>query len=96
MKIILKILALPIIGILSLLVAFCTFALAISGAVLGVVSVIVFLLALLMTFTWTVPGGIAWMLVAFLISPMGLPRFAEWLVEKVGDVNGLLKDFVWG
>ena len=96
MKIILKIIALPVIGILSLAVAFCTFALAISGAVLGIVSVIVFLLALFMTITHSVPGGIAWMLVAFLISPMGIPRFAEWLVEKVGDVNQALKGFVWG
>jgi hypothetical protein len=94
MRLILKIFALPVAGILTLLVAFCTFALAISGAILGLISVVVFLLALFMTFTVSVPGGIAWMFIAFLISPLGLPRFAEWLIEKVDDINQSIKCFI--
>lgn len=91
-----KILALPVVGILTLVTAFCSFALAISGAVLGIVSVIVFIIAVIMMTIPNIWGGIAWMVIAFLISPFGLPRLAEWLLEKIDDVNCVLKDFIFG
>lgn len=96
MKLLLKILALPVIAVLSISVLFCTFVVAISGAVLSIVSVLAFLLAALMTFTVSVPGGLAWMFIAFLISPLGIPKFAEWLIGRVANVNNMLKGFVMG
>jgi len=96
MRLIFKILAAPLVGVLTLAGAFCSFALAISGAILGVVSVIVFILAVVMLTIPNVPGAIAWMAVAFLISPLGLPRIAEWLLGLLDGVNGALKDFIMG
>lgn len=97
MRLIFRILAAPVSGVLSLATAFCSFALAVSGAILGIVSVIVFILAVVMLFAVpNVAGGVAWMAVAFLISPYGLPRLAEWLLEKIDGVNCALKDFILG
>lgn len=97
MRLILRILAAPVAGVLSLAVAFCTFVLAISGAILGVVSVIVFILSIIMmTVPHSIWGGVAWMVIAFLISPLGLPKLAEWLLEKLDGVNCALKDFIFG
>jgi len=96
MRLIFKILAAPVVGVLTLTVAFFTFVLAISGAVLGFVSVVVFVLSVIMLTIPNIAGGIAWMVIAFLISPMGLPRVAEWLLEKLDDVNCVLKDFITG
>jgi len=96
MRLIFKILAAPVVGVLTLAGAFFSFVLAVSGAILGIVSVIVFILAVIMMTVPNVAGGIAWMAVAFLISPFGLPRLAEWLVGKLDDINGALKDFILG
>ena len=40
--------------------------------------------------------GLSWLVVAFLLSPYGLPMAAAWLVGMIGGVNGTLKDFIFG
>ena len=96
MRLILRILAAPVVGVLALVTAFCSFALAVSGVILGIVSVIVFVLEVVTFFTNTAAMGIAWMAVAFLISPFGLTRLAGWLIDKLDNVNCALKDFIFG
>lgn len=96
MKLILKIFAAPVSGVLTLITAFCSFALSVSSMFLGIASVTVFILAAVLFTVPNVAGGIAWMAVAFLISPFGPPRLAGWLVGKLDDINGALKDFIFG
>nr|WP_154252845.1 CD1845 family protein [Faecalibacterium prausnitzii] len=40
--------------------------------------------------------GLAWLMIAFLISPYGLPLAAAWLVGIIGGANSALKDFIFG
>ena len=40
--------------------------------------------------------GLSWLVIAFLISPYGLPMAAAWLVGIIGGANSVLKDFVFG
>lgn len=42
-----------------------------------------------------VNGGIILDL-TFLISPVGLPRVVDWVIEKVGALNYALRDFITG
>jgi hypothetical protein len=93
---ILRILAAPLAGILTLAVAFCTFVLAISGVFLGFVSVLVFIIGVSTFFFNTPVMAIAWIAISFLISPLGLPALAGWVVDKVDDLNGALKAFIFG
>ena len=95
MKLILKILVLPVAGILSITTAFCSFALAISDMILGIVSVIVFLLALITVFTLDRTMGVVWLTIAYLISPFGLPKLAGWVIEKMDSINSMLKSFIF-
>lgn len=96
MRLILKIIALPFMLVLGILYAFCKFFVIASGAVLGVLSGLVFLLAVGILFTSGLWGGLAWMLIAFLISPYGLPMLAAWLVGKLGGLSYALRDFITG
>ena len=96
MRLALRILAAPVAGVLTLAGAFCSFALAVSGAILSIVSVIVFILAVVMMTVPNIWGGLAWVVVAFLIRPRGLPKLAEWLLMKLDDLNGSLKAFIFG
>lgn len=96
MRLIFKLLAFPFVLVTGLLYLVCKFLLIASGAVLGILSGIVFLASLVLFFTAGVWAGLAWLVIAFLISPYGLPMAAAWLVGMIGGANHALKDFVFG
>ena len=96
MRLIFKLLAFPFVLVTGLLYLVCKFLVIASGAVLGILSGIVFLASLVLFFTAGVWAGLAWLGIAFLISPYGLPMAAAWLVGMIGGANHALKDFVFG
>ena len=96
MRLIFKLLAFPFVLVTGLLYLVCKFLVIASGAVLGILSGIVFLASLVLFFTAGVWAGLAWLVIAFLISPYGLPMAAAWLVGIIGGANHALKDFVFG
>lgn len=96
MRLIFKLLAFPFVLVTGLLYLICKFLLIASGAVLGILSGIVFLASLVLFFTAGMWAGLAWLVIAFLISPYGLPMAAAWLVGMIGGANHALRDFVFG
>ena len=96
MRLIGKLLALPFVVVTGILYLVCKFLVVVSGAVLGILSGIVFLAALALFFAAGFWPGMSWLVVAFLISPYGLPMAAAWLAGMIGGVNGTLKDFIFG
>ena len=91
MRIIIKILLFPIVLALTLLVAFCRFFCLFSGMVLGIVACLLFLLGIVVLFAGRVDGFIGFLVLAWLVSPYGLPLAASWLTERVADFNHMLK-----
>lgn len=96
MRLVFKILALPFVLVTGILYLVCKFMVIASGTVLGILSGIVFLASLVLLFTSGLWAGLSWLIIAFLISPYGLPMAAAWLVGMIGGVNGALKDFIFG
>lgn len=96
MRLILKLLAFPFVLLTGIFYGFCKFLLLASGAVLGILSGIVFLGALVLFFIAGFWQGVSWLVLAFLISPYGLPMASAWLVGMIGGVNGALRDFIFG
>ena len=96
MRLVFKILALPFVLITGILYLVCKFLVVSSGAVLGILSGIIFLASLVLFFTAGLWAGLSWLVIAFLNSPYGLPMAAAWLVGMIGGVNGALKEFVFG
>ena len=88
MRLIGKLLALPFMLVTGILYLVCKFLVVLSGAVLGILSGIFFVAGFL--------PGLAWLMIAFLISPYGLPLAAAWLVGIIGGANSALKDFIFG
>lgn len=93
MRIILKILLFTVTLVLSIIVAICRLLCIISGTVLGIVSFAILLVAIGTVVLLGEPlmtglgiAGLAW-----LISPIGLPLIATFLVELVGGLNDTLK-----
>ena len=91
---ILKILFAPLSLILSLFVWLCAGLLSCSGFVFKLASGLLSLLAIAVMITYSVKNGIILLVLAFLISPMGLPLLAVQGLDKLQDVNATMKNFI--
>ena len=90
MRIIFKILAAPFVLVLTLLVAVLSFLLSLSAGLLSILASVLGLLSVLMLFVEKdISTGIAGLLMAFAISPFGLPALAGWLLAKERLSEGL-------
>lgn len=96
MRLLLKILAAPAMLLLALAVAFCTFLLSVAGFLSWILSVLVAVGAALLFISHQHMGGIAFLVIAFFISPYGLPAFAAWVVGKLDGLKFSLRDFIMG
>jgi hypothetical protein len=92
MRVLLKILLFPLILLLTIFVAACRFLCTFSTMILFILAFVIFAIALgtmiLLGEFWE---GVKIVVLAWLISPYGIPLFASWLVEKLDDLNGWLK-----
>ena len=95
LKLLLKIVAAPVILVLTLFVWFCAGLVYISGLVLGLVSMVLGLLGVAVLITYSPQNGLILLVLAFLVSPYRLPVAANWLVGKVQDLEFSIKDAVF-
>ena len=96
LKLPLKILMAPVIQSLTLFVWICVGIVYVSGLVLGLISMVVALLGVAVLITYSLQNGIILLVIAFLISPYGLPMAAIWLLGKVQDLKFIIQDLVYG
>jgi len=96
MRFVLKLIASPLALAMFILTALFSFVLAMSGAVLGIASSLVFIGATILLLMGETAGGIAWLVIAYLVSPFGLSALAGWLVGKLAGAGQALKGFVFG
>ena len=54
------------------------------------------LLGVAVLVTYSVQNGIILLVIAFLVSPMGLPMAAAWLLGKLQDLRYAIQDRVYG
>lgn len=74
----------------------CVGIVYVSGLVLGLISMVVALLGVAVLITYSLQNGIILLVIAFLISPYGLPMAAIWLLGKVQDLKFIIQDLVYG
>ena len=86
----------PVILVLTLFVWLCTGLIYISGLVLGLLSTIIALLGVAVIITYSPQNGVILLGIAFLISPMGLPLAAIWLLGKVQNLKFAIQDWMYG
>ena len=93
MRFILKLLAAPFALALTLTAALCSLAVVLSNKVLGIVSGLVFLVAIALFFTGQTTGGAAWLAIAIVLSLLSM--VAGWLVGKLEGAGGALTAFIF-
>ena len=74
LKLLLKIVAAPVVLLLTVAIWTCMGLVYVSGLVLGLLS----------------------MVIAFLISPFGLPKLAFWLLGQVQGLKYAIQDLIYG
>lgn len=67
----------------------CKFVFGLAGTLIGI-------LALLVLLSGAVQNALILFVIAFLVSPMGLPMAAAWLLGKVQDLRYAIQDRVYG
>ena len=96
LKLLLMIAVAPIVVALTLFVWICLGLIYVSGLILGLISMIIALLGVAVLITYSPQNGLILLLMAFLISPMGLPLAAIWLLEKVQSLKYAIQDRAYG
>lgn len=95
MKLLLKILAAPIVAILAIFVWLCTGILYISGWVFGIAGILMGICAVHVFLTNTVVAGIIFTVLAVLVSPFGIPMIAAWLLARIQGLRYAIQDRVY-
>lgn len=91
MKRIFRILTIPITLAIDLFTLICIGLISFSGMLLRLASGIIGILGIAVLVTYSPKNGLILLTIAFLVSPMGLPMLAVWLLGRLQDVSGFLK-----
>ena len=67
----------------------------VSAFVFGLAGRIIGLLGIAVLITYSVRNGITLLVIAFLVSPVGIPMAAVWLLGKVQAVRYAIQDWVY-
>ena len=91
MKAILKVLTFPIVLILDLFTWICVGLISCSAILFKLASAILAILAVAVLITYSVQNGLIILTLAFLVSPLGLPMIAVWLLGGLQKISCTLK-----
>ena len=94
-KVLLRILLEPVVLALKLLNLFLAFVMAVSSTVLGIVSALFGLLAVLACFALSWQNGLGMLIVAWLVSPLGIPLVAAWALDGLEKLEDWLVERVY-
>ena len=89
MRGLLRILLLPLQVVLGIVIGICRFFCICLATILSVVSSVLFLLSLIALLIGNIQAGVLGMVGAFLISPLGFPRIASWLIDRLDDLRAM-------
>ena len=97
LRFMLKLLFAPVSLVLALFVWLCTWLVCVSSVLLGLVSAVLFIIALaILLLSASVEGFIIYLVLAFLASPSGLPAAALWLLGRVQGVRYFIQERIYG
>ena len=96
MKFFLKILFAPVIAVLILTIWLFALVLRLSAWVFGILGTIFGILGLTILILDNVTNGIIVLVFAFLISPLGIPMLAAWMIGQMQRFRYFVQDAIYG
>ena len=95
MKILLKILFAPIMALMWIAIKAGVVFTYISGLALGIVSGIIALISIVYLLTGGITNGLIGLVIAYLVSPYGIPMFAIMMLGAVQKIRLGLQDCIY-
>ena len=95
MKILLKILFAPIMALMWIAIKAGVVFTYISGLALGIVSGIIALISIVYLLTGGITNGLIGLVIAYLVSPYGIPTFAVMILSVVQRIRLGLQDCIY-
>jgi len=96
MRFVLKILVAPVVAVLTLFVWLCSGLLYCSSWIFGLAGTLLSVLALAVLFTTSVKNGVILLVIAFLVSSMGLPLAAAGLLGLIQRLRVAIQENIYG
>lgn len=96
MKTAMKILFAPIIALMWLAVKISAAVTYISGLALGIASGIIAFISIVYMLTGTVRNGLIGLVIAYLLSPYGIPMFTIMILGVIQKIKVNLQDRIYG
>lgn len=91
MRTVLKIMMFPVALIIDLFTWICCGLLSCSAFVFGMASSLMSILAVAVMLTSSFKNGMILLVVAFFVSPMGLPLAATWMLSGLQSISLMIK-----
>lgn len=95
LKILLRIILAPLMLALILLIHFSAFLLTVASGIFGLAGTVFAILGAIIFFAVNRTNGIIVLIFAFLVSPLGLPMLAAWLIGKLQQLRYAIQDRVY-
>lgn len=95
LKILLRIILAPFMLVLILLIHFSAFLLTVASGIFGLAGTVFAILGAIIFFAVNRTNGIIVLIFAFLVSPLGLPMLAAWLIGKLQQLRYAIQDRVY-
>ena len=95
MKWILRIITAPVIAVLAIVIRVMEWVLQLSATLFGIAGTLVGILAVLTLISVSGKNGIILFVIAFLVSPLGLPMLAAWFLGLLQRLRYVIQDAVF-
>ena len=96
MRFLLKLLFAPVMAVLAVVSWFLVLDVGLSSGIVCLPADIIGVYGQFILYVNTVSYGVGLLVIAFLISPYGLPMLAGWLVAKLHVLRYMLRDWIYG
>ena len=96
MKLIFRILFAPVIAVLTLTVWISSLMLRMSAWVFGILGTVLGILGMAVLVLDSVCNGVIVLVIAFVVSPLGIPMIAAWMIGQVQKLRWFVIERVYG
>lgn len=96
MKTLLKIMFAPVVAIFALVIWLCGLVLSMSAWIFGILGTLLGILGLMILLFDSTTNGVIVLIFAFLVSPVGVPMIAAWMIGQMQRLRYFVQGAICG
>ena len=96
MKNLMKIMFAPVVAIFALVIWLCGLVLSMSAWIFGILGTLLGILGLMILLFDSTTNGVIVLIFAFLVSPVGVPMIAAWMIGQMQRLRYFVQGAIYG